>query len=94
VYPRELENVLATHPAIAEVAVLGLPDAVWGENVVAIVVLRAGMAATADDIMAYFLEHLASFKKPKEIVFAESLPKNVTGKISKLALRELLLQTR
>jgi acyl-CoA synthetase (AMP-forming)/AMP-acid ligase II len=92
VYPRELENVLANHPAIAEVAVVGLPDPVWGENVVAVVVLREGASATSDAITAYFLEHLASFKKPKEIVFAESLPKNVTGKISKQVIREQLLR--
>lgn len=92
VYPRELEGVLATHPAIAEVAVVGVPDPVWGENVIAVVVLREGANATTEEIIAHFLDQLASYKKPKEIVFALSLPKNVTGKVAKQALREELLQ--
>lgn len=92
VYPRELELVLADHPAVAEVAVVGVADSVWGETVAAFIVLRPGMSATADEITDYFLQHLASYKKPKKIVFMDSLPKNVTGKISKLALRDTLKQ--
>jgi len=91
VYPRELEHVLATHPAVQEVAVVGLPDPVWGDNVVAAVVLRPGATVTAAELVALCKANLASYKKPKHVYFVDDLPKNVTGKIQKRELLEHLL---
>ncbi|HKB46694.1 MAG TPA: long-chain fatty acid--CoA ligase, partial [Ktedonobacterales bacterium] len=86
VYPREVEDVLATHPAVAEVAVLGLPDADLGEQVVAVVVPKEGTAPSADEIVAYCRERLASYKKPRRVIFVEALPRNALGKVQKHVL--------
>ena len=83
VYPREVEDVLAQHPAVAEVAVLGQPDPDLGEQVVAVVVSRAGQDPSADEITAFCRERLASYKKPRRVVFAASLPRNALGKVQK-----------
>ena len=88
VYPREVELVLAEHPAVGEVAVIGLPDSTWGENVGAAIVLRRGAIATAEELIAHCVERLAGYKKPRNIFFVDELPKNVTGKILKRALRD------
>ncbi|HSP79090.1 MAG TPA: AMP-binding protein, partial [Myxococcaceae bacterium] len=93
VYPREVEEVLATHPAVAEVAVLGLPDADYGEQVVAVVVPCPGQPAPEPSVLAdWCKERLASFKKPRRVVLAESLPRNALGKVQKHLLRERLTQ--
>ncbi len=88
VYSREVEEVLYAHPAVAEAAVIGVPDTTWGENVVAVVQLRAGVTAEADEIIAHCRENLAGFKKPKRVVFVSELPRNAAGKILKRELRE------
>jgi len=88
VYSREVEEVLYRHPAIAEVAVVGFPDPVWVERVHAVVVLRAGVVATENDIIAFSKTHLASYKAPKSLAFVESLPKNAQGKILKKEIRK------
>ena len=88
VYPREVELVLAEHPAVGEVAVIGLPDSTWGENVGAAIVLRRGASATGEELIAHCVERLAGYKKPRNIFFVDELPKNVTGKILKRALRD------
>ena len=90
IYPREVEEVLLRHPAVAEVSVVGAPDAEWGEIVLAFVVPRAGMQAGADELNALCLDHIARFKRPKRYVFLEALPKNATGKVLKTALRKCL----
>jgi malonyl-CoA/methylmalonyl-CoA synthetase len=90
VYPREVEDLLARHPAVAEVAVLGLPDDDLGERVVAAVVLRAGNAADAEEIIAFCRERLASYKKPRQVVFVASLPRNALGKVQKHLLARQL----
>jgi long-chain acyl-CoA synthetase len=87
VYPREIEEVLYTHPAILEAAVIGQPDARLGEEVVAVVALRPGHDVSAGDIIAYTRERLAAYKYPREIRFMAELPKGPTGKILKSALR-------
>ncbi len=93
VYPREVEEVLATHPAVAEVAVLGLPDADFGEQVVAVVVPRPEQPPPKPQVLAdWCKERLASFKKPRRVVLAESLPRNALGKVQKHLLRERLTQ--
>jgi malonyl-CoA/methylmalonyl-CoA synthetase len=90
VYPREVEELLLTHPGVAEVAVLGLPDPDLGEQVVATIVPR-GEAPSPEALIDYCREHLASFKKPRRITFVEALPRNALGKVQKHVLRAALL---
>jgi len=85
IYPREVEEVLLTHDAVREVSVIGRPDREWGEVVVAYVVGEASAA----DLDALCLRHIARFKRPKDYVFVEALPKNNYGKILKTELRNL-----
>ena len=88
VYPSEIEEVLYTHPSVLEAAVIGKPDERLGEEVVAVVALRAGASASAEDIIAYCRERLAAYKYPREIRFMAELPKGPSGKILKAALRD------
>jgi fatty-acyl-CoA synthase len=83
----EVERALCSHPAVMEAAVVAAPDAKWGEIPVAFVAMKAGAAASEAELIAHARQHLAHFKAPKRIVFAE-LPKNATGKIQKFVLRE------
>ncbi|MFG3522399.1 acyl-CoA synthetase [Nocardia nova] len=87
---REVEDALYTHPAVAEVAVIGTPDEKWIEAVTAVVVLHEGRETTADALIAHVKELIAAFKVPKNIRFAESLPRNQSGKLLKRELREPL----
>jgi long-chain acyl-CoA synthetase len=86
--PREIEESIYAHPAIAEAAVFGVPDAVYGENLVATVVLRAGQELTAEELITHLSQYVTKFKLPAQIVFREALPKGPSGKILKRALRE------
>jgi acyl-CoA synthetase (AMP-forming)/AMP-acid ligase II len=88
VYPREIEEVLYRHPAVAEAVVIGVPDELWVERVHAVVVLKEGQHAAGDEIMKFCKHHLARYKVPKSVEFVESLPKNPQGKILKRELRE------
>jgi fatty-acyl-CoA synthase len=88
VYPREVEDALAGHPAIAQVAVVGLPDEIWGEAVTAFAVLRAGAAADEAALIAHAHEKLAGYKAPKAVRFVESIPLSAVGKPLRRALRE------
>jgi acyl-CoA synthetase (AMP-forming)/AMP-acid ligase II len=88
IYPREVEGVIQQHPAVMEVAVIGVPDDYWGESVKAYVVLRPGTKATEEEIIAFCKERLASYKKPRSVEFVDSLPKNPGGKTLKRELRE------
>jgi fatty-acyl-CoA synthase len=87
VYPAEVESALADHPAIAEVAVIGVPDEKWGESVKAVVVLRPGAELTGEALMSWSRERVAGFKAPKSVDFAEVLPRNASGKLLKRELR-------
>lgn len=89
IYPRELEEVLFGHPAISDVAVVGIPDDAWGESVKAFVVLQKGMNMDKQDVIEYCKKHLASYKKPKAVSFVESIPKNPSGKVLKRLLKGL-----
>jgi acyl-CoA synthetase (AMP-forming)/AMP-acid ligase II len=86
VYSRQVEEVLYRHPAIDEVAVIGLPDPVWVKRVHAVIVLKEAAAVAENDIIAFCKKHLASYKAPKSVEFAESLPKSSQGKILKREL--------
>ena len=88
VYPAEVENVLSVHPAVADIAVVGVPDEKWGEVGVAVVVPAGGAALTLDDLHAFAGDQLARFKLPKRLVLVDELPRNVTGKVSRERLRE------
>ncbi|WP_231625019.1 fatty acyl-CoA synthetase [Novosphingobium sp. AAP93] len=88
---REVEEVLYQHPAISEVAVIGLPDPKWIEAVTAVIVLRDGHVLEVEAVLAHCAEHLSAFKVPKRVVFAETLPRNASGKILKRELRLSLL---
>src|SRR5262245_4504293 len=85
--PAEVESVLGAHPAVEEVAVVGLPDVEWGQRVVAFVVLRPGAEATAEALGEFCRQRLASFKKPEVIHFLPELPKNPMGKVLRRELR-------
>jgi len=88
VYPAEVENVLHQLTAIAEAAVIGIPDVRWGEAGMAIVALKPGQSITQSDILAHCAANLARFKCPQQIRFVDALPRNATGKIHKPTLRK------
>jgi len=88
IYPREVEEVLARHPAVREVVVIGVPDPQWGEAIKAVVSLRESSSVTADELIAFCKDHIASYKKPKSVDFVDELPKNNYGKLLKREVRE------
>jgi long-chain acyl-CoA synthetase len=83
VYPREIEEVLYRHPAVLDAAVVGVPDAVLGEEVVAVVVAKPEMAADGEELKLHVRDQVAAYKYPRRVVFADALPKGATGKILK-----------
>lgn len=90
IYPREVEEALLTHPAVAEVSVIGKPDPEWGETVFAFVVRAAGQETDEKQLDAHCLDTIARFKRPKAYRFVDELPKNNYGKVLKTELRKLL----
>ncbi|MEM9738931.1 MAG: long-chain-fatty-acid--CoA ligase [Pseudomonadota bacterium] len=88
IYPAEVENAIFGHPGVADVAVIGVPDEKWGEAVKAIIVAKPGEAPTPEDVIAFAKERIAGYKTPKSVDFAESLPRNPSGKILRKDLRE------
>jgi long-chain acyl-CoA synthetase len=95
VYSVEVENALSSHPAVMEVAVIGVPSEQWGEAVKAIVVLRAGSSVSEQELITYCRQNIAAYKTPKSIDFhPDALPKTSTGKLAKRALREKYWQGR
>jgi fatty-acyl-CoA synthase len=88
IYPAEVENAVFGHAAVADVAVIGVPDDKWGEAVKAIVVLKPGTTATAEEIITYTRSRIAGYKLPKTVDFIEVLPRNPSGKVLRRELRE------
>jgi malonyl-CoA/methylmalonyl-CoA synthetase len=88
VYPPEVELVLADHPAVAACAVIGCPDAEWGERVVAVVVSKPDASATEQELVDHCRARLVHYKAPRSIVFVKELPRNAMGKVQKAELRQ------
>jgi acyl-CoA synthetase (AMP-forming)/AMP-acid ligase II len=92
VYPAEIEGELLLHPAVQDAAVVGVPDATWGEVGVAFVVTRPGATLSKRDLLAFAETRLARYKLPKQIVFVDALPRTAYGKVVKGELRDLLAE--
>jgi fatty-acyl-CoA synthase len=88
IYPKEIEDVIANHPAVMEVAVFGIPDEVWGESVCAAVVLKEAHRVTEQDLIDFCASKISGYKKPKMVKIMAELPKNPSGKIMKKVLKE------
>lgn len=89
IYPREIDELLYTHPAVASAAVIGVPDDLYGEEVAAFVVVKDGSPTTADELIEFCRTHLADFKCPKSVHFVDDIPKGPTGKLLKRELAKL-----
>lgn len=92
VYPREIEEVILTHPAVAEVAVLGVPDRRWGEAGVAVLVARPGASVAEGDILGHLDGKLSRYKMPRQVFVWDELPKSGYGKVPKKLIREMLIE--
>jgi len=89
IYPREIDELLYTHPAIESAAVIGVPDELYGEEVAAFVVLKTGETASEEDLINFCKTHLADFKCPKRVYFVDDIPKGATGKLLKRELARI-----
>ena len=92
IYPREIEDYIFTHPKVAEVAVFGIPDEYYGEEIMAWIQLHEGETGTADEIRDFCQDHIAHFKIPQHIWFVDEFPMTVTGKLQKFRMRELAVE--
>jgi acyl-CoA synthetase (AMP-forming)/AMP-acid ligase II len=88
VYPAEVEREIAAHPAIAEVVVIGVPDAQWGEAIKAVCMLKPGQAATAQQIIDFVAARIARYKRPKHVAFVDAMPKTTAGTVDRAKVKE------
>jgi acyl-CoA synthetase (AMP-forming)/AMP-acid ligase II len=88
IYPAEVEAALHAHPAVMDVAVIGVPDDQWGEAVKAVVQLRPGSTATTGELIEFAATRIAGYKKPRSIDFVDDLPRDAAGKLLKRKIRE------
>ncbi|MBW1682216.1 MAG: AMP-binding protein, partial [Deltaproteobacteria bacterium] len=89
IYPAEIEEVLYRHPDVFDVGIIGVPDTDWGEKIVAYVVRQPGAALDEEGVVRHVSENLASYKKPREVIFVDELPYSPSGKLLKRELREM-----
>ena len=89
VSPAEVEETLLQHPAVAEAGVIGIPDAVYGEEIKAFVVVKPDKSVNEEELIAFCKDRLPTFKRPKKVQFVESLPRNLLGKVLRAELRKL-----
>ena len=87
IYPKEIEDIIITHPGVEEAAVIGTPDSTWGESVCAVVVAKKGHQVDEASIIEFCAARLSGYKKPKRVEFRDELPKNAAGKVLKNVLR-------
>ncbi len=87
IYPKEVEDILCNHPDVLETAVIGIPDDIYGESVLAVVVLKKNQQLMEAELIEFCAQHLARYKKPKKVIFADDLPKNAAGKVTKNIIR-------
>jgi acyl-CoA synthetase (AMP-forming)/AMP-acid ligase II len=92
VYPRDVEVALEAHPGVQEVAVIGIPDPVWIEQVSAVIVVKEDMSLTEGELIEYCQSRLSGFKRPRRIFFVNELPKTVSGKVQKHELRRIVAE--
>jgi acyl-CoA synthetase (AMP-forming)/AMP-acid ligase II len=94
VYPREIEEVIYTHPAVMDCSVIGVPDPKWGETIKAVITLKEGMTTSPDEIIRLCTKNLAPFKKPTSVDIVDDMPRTASGKILKRELRDLYWKDR
>ena len=92
VYPREIEEFLYTHPAVADVQVIGVPDERYGEELMALVIVRSGASLTEDEVKEFCKGQIAHFKIPRYVKFVDAFPMTVTGKVQKFKMREMVTE--
>jgi fatty-acyl-CoA synthase len=92
IYPREIEDLLFTHPKVKEAAVFGVPDSFFGEEVAAWIQLLPGQSMTTDEVRQFCKDKIAHFKIPRHIRFTKEFPMTVTGKVQKFRMRELTME--
>ena len=92
IYPREIEDFIFTHPKVAEIAVFGIPDEYYGEEIMAWIQLHEDTTATEEEIREFCADRIAHFKIPKYIWFVDEFPMTVTGKLQKFRMREIALE--
>jgi non-ribosomal peptide synthetase component E (peptide arylation enzyme) len=92
IYPRELEEILFTHPKVAQVAVVSVPDAYFGENACACVIPKPGESVSLDDLNRFLSDQIAKYKRPQRLELFGTFPFTATGKIQKHVLRQMVLE--
>jgi fatty-acyl-CoA synthase len=92
IYPREIEEFLYRHPKVQDVAVVGIPDEKYGEELCALILLKSGEDATRDEIVSFCQGEIARYKIPRHIRFVDSFPMTVTGKVQKFLIREAMIR--